>query len=88
MAWGGRHGVGGTRWAAREMGGWRTGCRNRSDMRICHPEGMFEIADRLLAAVAAGDRLVVATAVSIDGSAPRAVDRNCGGDDEAVTCGD
>ena len=70
---GGRHAVGGTRSAAREMGGWRTGCSNRSDMRMCHPESMFEIADRLLAAVAAGDRLVVATAVSIDGSAPRAV---------------
>ena len=34
---------------------------------------MFEIADRLLAAVAAGRRLAVATAVSIDGSAPRTV---------------
>ncbi|QNE46093.1 XdhC family protein [Glaciihabitans sp. INWT7] len=34
---------------------------------------MFEIADRLLAAVAAGSRLAVATAVSIDGSAPRTV---------------
>ena len=34
---------------------------------------MFEIADRLLAAAAAGRRLAVATAVSIDGSAPRTV---------------
>ncbi|MEC5171132.1 XdhC family protein [Glaciihabitans sp. GrIS 2.15] len=34
---------------------------------------MFEIADRLLAAVAAGRRLAVATVVSIDGSAPRTV---------------
>ncbi|CAN5451773.1 hypothetical protein BH10ACT4_BH10ACT4_12750 [soil metagenome] len=34
---------------------------------------MFEIVDRLLAAVAAGSRLAVATAVSIDGSAPRTV---------------
>ena len=57
----------------RGMGGWRTACGKRSDMRICDPEAMFEIADRLLAAVAAGHRLAVATAVSIDGSAPRAV---------------
>jgi len=42
-------------------------------MRVCDPEDMFEIADRLLAAVAAGRRLAVATAVSIDGSAPRTV---------------
>jgi xanthine dehydrogenase accessory factor len=42
-------------------------------MRICDPETMFEITDRLLAAVAAGHRLAVATAVSIDGSAPRTV---------------
>ncbi|CAN5172736.1 hypothetical protein BH09ACT2_BH09ACT2_05040 [soil metagenome] len=34
---------------------------------------MFEIADRLLAAAAVGSRLAVATAVSIDGSAPRTV---------------
>lgn len=34
---------------------------------------MFEIADRLLAAVDAGRRLAVATAVSIEGSAPRTV---------------
>lgn len=56
-----------------EMRGWRTDCSKRSVMRICNPEIMFEIADRLLAAVAAGHRLVVATAVSIDGSAPRTV---------------
>ena len=42
-------------------------------MRPCDPENMFEIADRLLAAVAAGRRLAVATAVSIEGSAPRTV---------------
>ncbi|MBG6106871.1 XdhC family protein [Frigoribacterium sp. CG_9.8] len=34
---------------------------------------MFEIGDRLLAAVTAGKRLAVATAVVIDGSAPRTV---------------
>jgi xanthine dehydrogenase accessory factor len=34
---------------------------------------MFEIADRLLAAVDAGRELVVATAISIQGSAPRTV---------------
>ncbi len=34
---------------------------------------MFEIADRLLAAVDAGARLAVATAISIEGSAPRTV---------------
>ena len=42
-------------------------------MRMCDSEVMFEIADRLLAAVATGRRLAVATAVSIDGSAPRTV---------------
>lgn len=42
-------------------------------MSLCDAESMFEIADRLLAAVAAGSRLAVATAVSIDGSAPRTV---------------
>ena len=42
-------------------------------MHMCDSEVMFEIADRLLAAVAAGHRLAVATAVSIDGSAPRTV---------------
>jgi len=42
-------------------------------MHMCDSEVMFEIADRLLAAVAAGRRLAVATAVSIDGSAPRTV---------------
>jgi xanthine dehydrogenase accessory factor len=34
---------------------------------------MFEIADRLLAGIAAGRRFAVATAVSIEGSAPRTV---------------
>lgn len=34
---------------------------------------MFEIADRLLAAVDAGQRLAVATAISVEGSAPRTV---------------
>ena len=42
-------------------------------MHMCDSEVMFEIADRLLTAVAAGRRLAVATAVSIDGSAPRTV---------------
>jgi xanthine dehydrogenase accessory factor len=42
-------------------------------MSLCDAEAMFEIADRLLAAAAVGSRLAVATAVSIDGSAPRTV---------------
>jgi len=45
---------------------------------------MFEIADRLLAAVAAGHRLAVATAVSIDGSAPRTLGTSMAFDGTAV----
>ena len=45
---------------------------------------MFEIADRLLAAVDAGKRLVVATAISIEGSAPRTVGTSMAFDGEAV----
>ncbi|MES2171007.1 MAG: XdhC family protein [Actinomycetota bacterium] len=45
---------------------------------------MFEIADRLLAAREAGRRLAVATAVSIEGSAPRTVGTSMAWDGEAV----
>ena len=45
---------------------------------------MFDIADRLLAAVDAGRTLIVATAVAIDGSAPRTVGTSMAYDGEAV----
>ena len=45
---------------------------------------MFEIADRLLAAVDAGRTLAVATAVSIEGSAPRTVGTSMAFDGTAV----
>jgi xanthine dehydrogenase accessory factor len=45
---------------------------------------MFEIADRLLAAVDAGRRLAVATAISIEGSAPRTVGTSMAFDGESV----
>jgi xanthine dehydrogenase accessory factor len=45
---------------------------------------MFEIADRLVAAIDAGRTLVVATAVSIEGSAPRTVGTSMAFDGEAV----
>jgi xanthine dehydrogenase accessory factor len=45
---------------------------------------MFEIADRLLAAIDAGTRLAVATAISIEGSAPRTVGSSMAFDGEAV----
>jgi xanthine dehydrogenase accessory factor len=45
---------------------------------------MFEIADRLLAAVDAGRPLVVATAVLVDGSAPRTVGTSMAWDGTAV----
>jgi xanthine dehydrogenase accessory factor len=45
---------------------------------------MFEIADRLLAAVDAGGRLAVATAISIEGSAPRTVGTSMAFDGSAV----
>ncbi len=45
---------------------------------------MFEIADRLLAAADAGRTLVVATAISIEGSAPRTVGTSMAWDGEAV----
>ncbi len=45
---------------------------------------MFEIADRLLAARDAGRRLAVATAVSIEGSAPRTVGTSMAWDGDAV----
>lgn len=45
---------------------------------------MHEIADRLLAAHDAGRRLVVATAIAIDGSAPRTVGTSMAWDGEAV----
>lgn len=45
---------------------------------------MFEIADRLLAAHAAGRRLAVATAISIDGSAPRTIGTSMAWDGSAA----
>lgn len=45
---------------------------------------MFEIADRLLAAVDSGRRLAVATAISIEGSAPRTVGTSMAFDGKAV----
>lgn len=45
---------------------------------------MFEIADRLLAAAAAGRRLAVATAVSVEGSAPRTVGTSMAFDGDTV----
>jgi xanthine dehydrogenase accessory factor len=45
---------------------------------------MFEIADRLLTAVDAGRRLAVATAISIEGSAPRTVGTSMAWDGESV----
>jgi len=45
---------------------------------------MYEIADRLLAAVDAGRQLAVATAVSIEGSAPRTVGTSMAYDGNAV----
>ena len=45
---------------------------------------MHEIADRILAAVDAGRTLVVATAISIDGSAPRTIGTSMAWDGEAV----
>jgi xanthine dehydrogenase accessory factor len=45
---------------------------------------MHEIADRLLAAHDAGHRLVVATAIAIEGSAPRTVGTSMAWDGEAV----
>ncbi|MFM9878544.1 MAG: XdhC family protein [Rhodoglobus sp.] len=45
---------------------------------------MFEIADRLLAAADTGKRLAVATAISIEGSAPRTVGTSMAFDGEAV----
>ena len=45
---------------------------------------MFEIADRLLAAHDAGRRIAVATAIAIDGSAPRTVGTSMAFDGEAV----
>ncbi len=49
-----------------------------------HHELMHEIADRLLAAHTAGRRLAVATAISIEGSAPRTVGTSMAFDGEAV----
>jgi len=45
---------------------------------------MFEIADRLVAAIDAGRTLAVATAVSIEGSAPRTVGTSMAFDGESV----
>jgi xanthine dehydrogenase accessory factor len=49
-----------------------------------HPYEMFEIADRLIQSLDAGHRLAVATAISIEGSAPRAVGTSMAYDGEAV----
>ena len=48
---------------------------------------MFEIADRLLARLDAGERLAVATAVSIDGSAPRTVGTSMAVTDDGTVIG-
>ena len=58
--------------------------RNRAETTPCEASRMFEIADRLLAAVDAGRTLVVATAVQIDGSAPRTVGTSMAFDGSAV----
>jgi xanthine dehydrogenase accessory factor len=58
--------------------------RNPVETGVCEPVCMFEIADRLLAAVDAGRRLAVATAVSIEGSAPRTVGTSMAWDGESV----
>lgn len=51
---------------------------------MCDAWGMFDIADRLLQAVDAGRTLVVATAISIEGSAPRTVGTSMAFDGETV----
>ena len=51
---------------------------------MCNAGVMYEIADRLLAAVDAGRVLAVATAISIEGSAPRTVGTSMAWDGEAV----
>ena len=51
---------------------------------VCDARRMFEIADRLLAAHDAGRPLAVATAVSIEGSAPRTVGTSMAFDGSAV----
>ncbi len=40
---------------------------------MCHPDDVLELAERLLARLDAGAPIVVATAVGIDGSAPRTI---------------
>lgn len=62
----------------------RVGERNRGETPGWHDESMHEIADRLLAAHAAGRRLAVATAIEIEGSAPRTVGTSMAFDGEAV----
>jgi len=51
---------------------------------MCHAGNMFEIADRILAAHESGRPLAVATAVSIDGSAPRTIGTSMAFDGSAV----
>lgn len=58
--------------------------RNDHVIPLCNAEIMFEIADRLLVALEAGRTLAVATAVSIDGSAPRTIGTSMAFDGTAV----
>ena len=51
---------------------------------MCDPGYMFEIADRLLPLIEAGRPIAVATAVSIEGSAPRTVGTSMAFDGSAV----
>lgn len=51
---------------------------------VCDARTMFEIADRLLAAFDAGQSLAIATAISIEGSAPRTVGTSMAFDGTAV----
>ena len=51
---------------------------------MCDPEYMFEIADRLLPLLDAGRPIAIATAVSIEGSAPRTVGTSMAFDGSAV----
>jgi xanthine dehydrogenase accessory factor len=51
---------------------------------MCHADVVLELADRLLARLDAGARLVVATAVGIEGSSPRTLGTSMAWDGEAV----
>ena len=58
--------------------------RNPAETLQWQHEGMHEIADRLIAAHAEGRRLAVATAISVEGSAPRTVGTSMAYDGGAV----